>query len=207
MEPTTELESVTSSLPRTRSTNWATPAYKLNKLAYYMVYQKNSSRSWKNFIFSYFNESFLRKFLEYILVMELAYRYSGCSHSKHDSLDTKGLTLENLTLCCTLVISTKWRTICKSFPFYKTRSRESESTVIRVIPVGLIVFRFKSWLGKIWKFISMKSCWLQPFGSWDIFGSDHIFTGKMSFPVCRIWFILEHIDTHMLRNYIWKYRV
>lgn len=74
-----------------------------------------------------------------------------------------------------------------------------------MIPVGLVMLRFKTWQCKIGKLVPMESSRLQPFHSRQVLISNLFFTRKMWFPIGRVGFILKHINTHMFWTYMGEY--
>lgn len=171
-----------------------------------MVNEKNSSRSWKNFIFSRFEESLACQFSQFRIIGDITYVDPLCSHPEHHSFDAERPFGEPL-LCLSLarIVAGEGRTVRVPDPLHEARSRESESAIRGMVPVGSVMLRFKAWKGKIGELIAVKSLGFQPLHSRQVLLSDRLFARQVGFPVTGIRFVFEHIDADVPGGHTGKY--
>lgn len=136
----------------------------LYKLAYYMINQKNSSRSWKNLSITLFNQVILHESLKFFMVSDVRDIDPGGAEPEHASLDPASFLSEVFCIRqLSPVVSRKRWTVRKASPPDMTRGGESESARIRVIPVATIMARFISGESEIRYLIIQKSSGSQKF--------------------------------------------
>jgi hypothetical protein len=127
-----------------------------------MIYEKNSSFCEFYNIFLWYNQSFWYEFLDFFLIqlyeriIDIETPWSP--ESKHQFLECDLFGSEQLfSYPLSLIVSWKRFTIGISHTIDITRSRESESPRIWVIPVRLIMFWFIAWTSPIREFIVIPS--------------------------------------------------
>ena len=207
MEPPVGHEPTTFPLPWGCSTNWAMAAYLRNELAYYMIEKKNSSFCGKKFFSSYFQKSLGDKCSIFIL-FEKRFFDAISSHAEHDIFYFYCFFCQSFfSFLFSSIVRSEWTRIGPSSkipptPFLKgelieARSGESEASIRWVIPVGLIVLALISWFCEIGQLIVMPSDRLEILHNIEKFFLHLCFCDRVRFPVFRIFFIFEHIDTRM----------